>query len=73
MDEVPCSRDDIMNQLISYGIDKQVSFNIMERVRKGKSITEEQETMLQDKVPSWYISILKHIKYMFQNLMLYLI
>lgn len=65
MDEVPCSRDDIMNQLISYGIDKQVSFNIMERVRKGKSITEEQETMLQDKVPSWYISILKHIKYMF--------
>jgi DNA polymerase-3 subunit alpha (Gram-positive type) len=38
----------------------------MERVRKGKSINEEQEKlMIKNKVPNWYINSCKKIKYMF--------
>ncbi len=66
MDDAIATRDDIMNYLISKGLPKQDSFTIMERVRKGKSITEEQEAlMLENDVPDWYIESCKRIKYMF--------
>ncbi|MCI8284111.1 MAG: PolC-type DNA polymerase III [Firmicutes bacterium] len=66
MDDAIATRDDIMNYLINKGLPKQDSFTIMERVRKGKSITEEQETlMLANNVPGWYIESCKRIKYMF--------
>ncbi|UVD81807.1 PolC-type DNA polymerase III [Mycoplasma iguanae] len=64
-DIVSC-RDDIMEYLVRKGFDKRFSFDIMEQVRKGKSISKEQETMLQEKaVPQWYIDSMKKIKYMF--------
>lgn len=66
MDDAIATRDDIMNYLISKGVPKQDSFTIMERVRKGKSITEEQEELMKaNDVPDWYIESCKRIKYMF--------
>ena len=64
--EAICTRDDIMNFLISQGIDSLESFNIMEKVRKGRGLTEEQETLLKENnIPDWYINSCKTIKYMF--------
>ena len=36
--ECICTRDDIMNQLISYGVESEVAFKTMESVRKGKGL-----------------------------------
>ncbi len=66
MDDAIATRDDIMNYLISKGVPAQDSFMIMERVRKGKGITGEQENlMIENHVPDWYIESCKRIKYMF--------
>ncbi|WP_412031666.1 PolC-type DNA polymerase III [Metamycoplasma buccale] len=61
-----CCRDDIMRELIEWKIEPLSAFEIMERVRKGKGLTIEQEDLLiNNKVPIWYIDSLKKIKYMF--------
>ncbi len=66
MDDAIATRDDIMNYLIQKGVPKQDSFKIMECVRKGKGLTEEQEAiMVENDVPEWYIESCKRIKYMF--------
>ncbi|UWD34337.1 PolC-type DNA polymerase III [Mesomycoplasma molare] len=64
-DVVSC-RDNIMGFLIQKGIEPLKSFKIMEQVRKGKSITKEEETLLTShNVPDWYIDSLKKIRYLF--------
>ncbi len=66
LDEAICTRDDIMIYLISKGLPPKPSFKIMESVRKGKGLSEEQEAMMREyKVPDWYIDSCKKIKYMF--------
>ncbi len=61
-----CCRDDIMVYLIAQGMDKGLSFKIMEAVRKGKGLQPEWETdMKAHGVPDWYIWSCKKIKYMF--------
>lgn len=61
-----CCRDDIMVYLIHMGLDKELSFTIMESVRKGKGLKPEwEEEMLAHGVPDWYIWSCKKIKYMF--------
>ncbi len=61
-----CTRDDIMIYLIGKGMDSELSFTIMESVRKGKGLKEEWEReMLAHDVPDWYIWSCKKIKYMF--------
>ena len=61
-----CTRDDIMTYLINKGMDSELSFTIMERVRKGKGLTPEfEEAMKAADVPDWYIWSCKQIKYMF--------
>lgn len=66
LDEAICTRDDIMIYLIKQGLPSKPSFKIMECVRKGKGLTEEQEQLMkQYNVPDWYIASCKKIKYMF--------
>ena len=61
-----CTRDDIMIYLINMGMEKGLSFTIMESVRKGKGLKPEwEEAMLAHNVPDWYIWSCKKIKYMF--------
>ncbi len=61
-----CTRDDIMTYLINKGMDSELSFTIMEKVRKGKGLTPEfEEAMKAAGVPDWYIWSCKQIKYMF--------
>ncbi|MBQ6559388.1 MAG: PolC-type DNA polymerase III [Erysipelotrichaceae bacterium] len=64
-DVIGC-RDDIMTTLLGYELEPLDAFNIMEHVRKGKSLTESEETLLLNhNVPKWYIESCKKIKYMF--------
>lgn len=66
LSEVLCTRDDIMNYLIAHGMEASLSFSIMERVRKGKGLTEEMEqAMVDGQIPSWFVDSCKKIKYMF--------
>ncbi len=71
-----CTRDDIMVYLMDKGIEPQVSFDIMEHVRKGKGLLtykdketgeerREEDVMREHNVPDWYIWSCKKIKYMF--------
>ena len=61
-----CTRDDIMIYLIHQGMDKELSFTIMESVRKGKGLKPEwEDAMKAANVPDWYIWSCKKIKYMF--------
>ncbi|MEG2822172.1 MAG: PolC-type DNA polymerase III [Lachnospiraceae bacterium] len=61
-----CTRDDIMTFLIHTGMESELSFTIMESVRKGKGLKPEWEkAMLEAGVPDWYIWSCKKIKYMF--------
>lgn len=66
MKDAISTRDDIMNYLRLKGLPNKDAFTIMEKVRKGKGLTEEQETLMREHhVPDWYIGSCKKIKYMF--------
>ncbi|MHB9145912.1 MAG: PolC-type DNA polymerase III [Symbiobacteriia bacterium] len=64
-DVIPC-RDDIMVYLMYKGLEPGKAFKIMEKVRKGKGLTpEDEEYMRSQAVPDWYIDSCNKIKYMF--------
>lgn len=60
------TRDKIMTDLINWGLPSADAFNIMEKVRKGKGITDEYQALMREhEVPEWYIDSCLKIKYMF--------
>ena len=64
--DVISTRDDIMNYLIQKGLPNKNAFKIMENVRKGKGLREEDvDLMKNSNVPEWYIDSCNKIKYMF--------
>ncbi len=63
--ECICTRDDIMNALIRYGLDPLMAFKTMENVRKGNGLTPDMEAAMAEKaVPKVYrdISIAAHVR-----------
>ncbi|MBR5789829.1 MAG: PolC-type DNA polymerase III, partial [Lachnospiraceae bacterium] len=67
-----CTRDDIMTYLIHMGLEPEMSFKIMENVRKGKVAGGKcdkwdkwKEEMIKHNVPEWYIGSCEKILYMF--------
>jgi len=64
-------RDDIMVNLIAWGMEPSKAFKIMEFVRKGKASKdpatwkEHAEAMKKANIPEWYIESCRKIKYMF--------
>ncbi len=66
LNEVISCRDDIMIYLMNKGIEPLKSFQIMEKVRKGQGLNEDDEKILTSKgIEKWYINSLNKIKYMF--------
>lgn len=66
LSEAICNRDDIMLYLIRKGLPNKTSFKIMEAVRKGRGLTDEQAILMREHdVPEWYIESCRKIKYMF--------
>lgn len=64
--EAVCTRDGIMTYLILKGMDKQLAFKLMEKIRKGKGVLDEEaDEMRKVGVPEWYIKSCRKIKYMF--------
>jgi len=69
-DVIGC-RDDIMVNLMNWGMKPIRAFKIMEFVRKGKASKDPEtwagmaEEMKEAKVPEWYIESCRKIKYMF--------
>ncbi len=66
LNEVICTRDDIMTYLIHQNMNKTQAFEIMEKVRKGKGL-KDKDIDLMDRcgIPDWYINSCQKIKYMF--------
>jgi len=66
LSEVISCRDDIMIYLIHKGVPPSSAFKIMENVRKGKGLKEEEEKLMREyNVPEWFIESCKKIKYLF--------
>ena len=64
-DVIGC-RDSIMTYLIYRGLPNKSAFDIMEKVRKGRGLSEDDEKLMRKHdVPEWYIESCKKIKYMF--------
>ena len=69
-DVIGC-RDDIMVNLMNWGMKPIRAFKIMEHVRKGKATKDPEtwkgmvEEMKEAQVPEWYIESCHKIKYMF--------
>lgn len=60
------TRDDIMLFLIQRGMEESLSFKIMEGVRKGRGLKDDQETAMHESdIPQWFIDSCKKIKYLF--------
>lgn len=67
-EKVIASREDIMLDLLDYGVERYDAYRIAEIVRKGSGhrLSDELISMMKDhNVPDWYIDSMKKIKYLF--------
>lgn len=60
-------RDNIMMDLIHWGVKPEVAFSTMESVRHGRGISDDDMAVLKknNNIPDWYIPSCLKIKYMF--------
>ena len=66
LEDIICSRDDVMLFLEKQGMDRIKAFEIMEMVRKGKGLNPGAEQDMRNvNVPEWYIESCKKIGYLF--------
>ncbi|NLN83998.1 MAG: PolC-type DNA polymerase III, partial [Firmicutes bacterium] len=66
LSEAISTRDAILIYLIEKGLPNSSAFQIMESVRRGRGLKEEEEALMrQHQVPEWYIDSCKKIKYLF--------
>lgn len=64
--EMPAFRDDVLLYLLQNGIDKITAYEIMERVRRGKGLTDEYRSiLLQAGISKQYIENLNQVQYLF--------
>ena len=60
------TRDDIFMYLVRKGLDRKLSYEVMESVRKGKGIKDDlAKTLKACGVPEWYIEACQKIGYLF--------
>ena len=64
------TRDDVMTNLITMGVEPSLAFKTMEYVRKGKAAKNGLEPKMLDamkaaKVPEWFINSCQTVKYLF--------
>ena len=63
LEDIICSRDDVMLFLEKQGMERVKAFEIMEMVRKGKILTPEAEQAMRNvNVPEWYIESCKRLE-----------
>ncbi len=64
--DVPALRDDILNDLICAGMEREAAYRIMESVRLGRGLSREaSDSMRKHGIPEWYIEVCRKIKYLF--------
>lgn len=64
--EVIAHRDEVMINLVEKGVSREEAYAIMERVRSGRGLSPEEESLMCNVgVPSWYIASCKKIEYLF--------
>ncbi len=60
------SRDDILLYLTDMSLPVDDAYHIMDSVRKGKGLKDEQKQMMREAgVPEWYIEVCEKIRYLF--------
>ena len=60
------TRDDVLQKLLTVGMDRERAYEIMNRVRKGRGLTKEMERdMTSAGVPDWFIESCGRIVYLF--------
>ena len=67
--DVIAHRDDILQTLLRYGVDRRTALKLSHATRKGRAkvaLTPETTALLQKKgVPEWYVSSMNKIGYLF--------
>ena len=69
--DVIAHRDDILQTLLRYGVERRTAVKLSHAARKGRAktaLTPELTALLQEKgVPEWYVSSMKKINYLFRG------
>lgn len=67
--DVIAHRDDLLQTLLRYGVERRTAVKLSHAARKGRAktvLTPELTALLQEKgVPEWYVSSMKKIAYLF--------